>query len=99
MEQFLSNLLITGDAWPALYMVLSVICVVLAALCSLFIIVVVLLQQGNSNGVGALGGNTETFYGRNKSKTLEQKLKKLTVVCVAIIAVLMIAFFLLKLIP
>ncbi len=99
MENILNSLLaVSGNYYP-IYQALSIVFVVLAALCALFIVVVVLLQQGNSNGVGALGGNTDTFYGKNKSKTLEHKLKVLTVVCVCVIAVLMIGFYLLELIP
>ena len=79
-----------------LYQTLSVICVVLSVLCALFLIVVVMIQPGNSNGVSALGGNTDTFYGKNKSKTIESKLRRLTIICLIVLVVLMIAFFLIE---
>ena len=67
-------------------------CLIIAALCALFLIVVVMLQQSNSNGIGALGGQQETFYGKNKGKTLESKLRKLTVIAISVMAVFMIVF-------
>ena len=76
------------NVWP----VLRVIAIVVMAICALFIILVVLFQPGNSSGVGALGGQTETFLGKNKSKTFEHKMKKLTVISGIIFAVLCVVF-------
>ena len=81
------------------YKIASLVCIILAAVCAIFITIVVLMQSGNSEGVSALGGQSDTFYGKNKSKTLEHKLKILTGICIGIIAVLMIGYFLLQLIP
>ena len=38
------------------------------------------IQQGKSNGLGALTGesDTDTFFGKNKGRTIEAKLSKLT---------------------
>lgn len=70
---------------------------IVTAICALFVIFVVLIQPGNSNGISAIsGGTTDTFYGKNKAKTLESKLRKLTIFCVVIMALLMIAFFVLS---
>lgn len=62
------------------------------ALCALFIILVVMFQPGNSSGVSALGGTTETFYGKNKSKTFEHKMKMYTVISGIVFTVLAIVF-------
>ena len=72
--------------------VIKIIAVVIMAICALFIILVVLFQPGNSSGVGALGGQTETFLGKNKGKTFEHKMKKLTVVSGVVFAVLCVVF-------
>lgn len=46
---------------------------------SIAIIALVLLQEGNSKGLsGAIAGGAETFFGKNKGRTLEAKLVKLT---------------------
>ncbi|MBQ3235810.1 MAG: preprotein translocase subunit SecG [Clostridia bacterium] len=80
------------------YKVLSIICLIVSVLVSLFVIAVVIMQPGNSNGIGAVNGQSETFYGKNKNKTLESKMKKLTVISVIILAVCMILFYVLHLI-
>jgi preprotein translocase subunit SecG len=51
-----------------------------------------MFQPGNTSGIGALGGQTETFLGKNKSKTFEHKMKKLTVISGVIFAILCVAF-------
>ena len=46
---------------------------------SIALIVIVLLQEGRSAGLsGAIAGGAETVLGKNKSKTIEQKLVKIT---------------------
>ena len=79
-----------------LYLTLSTICLILSIIASIFVIIVVIMQPGNSNGIGAVNGSSETFYGKNKSKTIESKLRKLTIICVAVLIVLMIAFYLIQ---
>ena len=86
----LSNLL--EMSW-ALMEYICVPSLIISALCAIFLIVVVMLQPSNSSGISALGGQQETFYGKNKGKTLEHKLRKLTVIAVTIMAVFMIVFF------
>lgn len=80
-----------------LYNISLLVCVILSVICAVFIIIVVMIQPGNSNGISALDGTSDTFYGKNKSKTVESKLRKLTVVCLVIMTVLMIAFYLIRL--
>lgn len=80
-----------------LYNISLLVCVILSVICAVFIIIVVMIQPGNSNGISALDGTSDTFYGKNKSKTVESKLRKLTVVCLIVMTVLMIAFYLIKL--
>lgn len=46
---------------------------------SLVLIVVVLLQQSKQAGLsGAVGGGADTFFGKNKGRTVDAMLKKLT---------------------
>lgn len=52
---------------------------------SLILIVVVLFQHGSQRGLsGSIAGGAETFFGKNKGRTIDAKLKKWT----AIVAVL-----------
>ena len=44
-----------------------------------FLIIVVLLQESRSAGLsGAISGGADTFFGKSKGRTMEQKLVKLT---------------------
>ena len=55
---------------------------VIQVLCGLFLIAVVLLQSGKSAGLsGAIAGGADTFLSKNKAKTVDAKLAKLTKVC------------------
>ncbi len=94
----LVNLLIPvkGDAYYALRMGLSVTLVILMAVAALAAIVLVLLQPSNSTGIDALGGSSETFFGKNKGKSIEAKMKKWTWICLAILAGLSIVFYILQ---
>ena len=84
----LENLLISFNTASKICIPLLIV----AVLCALFVIVIVMMQPSNSNGISALGGQQETFYGKNKGKTMEHKLRKLTVIAVSIMAIAMIAF-------
>lgn len=54
---------------------------------SLALIVVVLLQHGKQQGLsGAIAGGAETFFGKNKGRTVDAMLKKFT----AVVAILFI---------
>jgi len=54
---------------------------------SVVLIAVVLLQSGKSAGLsGSIGGGAETFFGKNKAKTLDGILEKAT----AIVAILFV---------
>ena len=44
---------------------------------ALVLVAAVLMQEGNSQGLGAIGGAAETFLGKNKSKSLEGKLGRM----------------------
>lgn len=59
---------------------------------SLALVAVVLLQEGRQAGLsGAIAGGAETFLGKGKSKTIEQKFVKIT-------KVLAVVFFILSLV-
>ena len=89
----LNMLMAAGSAeWTAWHDWIKYILLVVMAICAIFVILVVLFQPGNTSGIGALGGQTETFLGKNKSKTFEHKMKKLTVISGIIFTVLCIAF-------
>lgn len=93
-ESIISSLLAPID-YPA-YRVTSLILIILMFVAALAAIVLVLLQPGNSQGIDALGGSSETFYGKNKGKSTESILKRWTVVCLVVLAVLAVVFFIIS---
>ena len=55
---------------------------------SVILIVAVLMQHGKQQGLsGAIAGGAETFFGKNKGKTIDAILKKVT----AVVAILFVA--------
>ena len=88
---FLDMLMASGGFWNV-WPVIKIIALVIMAICALFIILVVIFQPGNSSGVSALGGTTETFVEKNKGKTFEHKMKKLTIISGIIFGVLCVLF-------
>ena len=68
---------------------LEIILGILILLTSLLIVVLVLLQEGKQQGLsGAIAGGAETFFGKSKGRTMEQKLVKITRVVAVVFFVL-----------
>lgn len=69
----------------ALQYVLGAVLIILA----IFLIIVVLLQESRSAGLsGAISGGADTFFGKSKGRTMEQKLVKLTKISAIVFFVL-----------
>jgi preprotein translocase subunit SecG len=45
---------------------------------SVILVTIVLMQEGRADGLGAIAGGAETFLGKNKGRTVEEKLVKIT---------------------
>mgnify|MGYP005775080113 FL=1 len=60
---------------------------------SLALIVVVLMQHGKQQGLsGAIAGGAETFFGKNKGRTVDAMLKKFTAVVAVLFIISSVAF-------
>ena len=88
---------VNGDALYGLYFGLSLTMIILMAVSAIAAIILILLQPSNSSGIDALGGSSETFFGKNKGKSIEAKMKKWTWICLAVLVVFSIAFYVLQL--
>ncbi len=62
-----------------LYFGLSIAFMVIMVLLAIAMIVIVVLQDGNNSNLGAITGAAESFFGKNKSKTLDAKFKRWTI--------------------
>jgi preprotein translocase subunit SecG len=98
MEMLYTMLLAPTDNYQIIAF-LRIAIIVVMSVCSLFAILVVLFQQSNSSGIDAIGGSSETFFGKNKTKTFESKLKKFTVISLILICVLSFIFYLIQILP
>ena len=96
MNLLVSDIPFASPTHEKVHMVLSVAMIILMAISALTAIVLVLLQPSNSSGIDALGGSSETFFGKNKGKSIEAKMKKWTWLCLAILIVFAIAFYVLQ---
>ena len=66
--------------------VLYVILIIL----SVIVTIVVLMQEGKQQGLGALSGSSETYWGKNKGRSMEGKLVKITTILTALLIILAI---------
>ena len=88
MLKYLSNLCLEVNFMAVHEIILGIVLILL----SVAIIVLVLLQEGKSAGLsGAIAGGAATFFGKNKSRTMESKLVLFT-------KIIAISFFVLALV-
>ncbi len=100
---FVNNLLIlskdqftgSGASYTA-YFSVSLTFIILMGVAAIAAIVLVMVTPGNSQGIDALGGSSETFYGKNKGRSIESKLKMWTFISLGVLGVLAVIFFILQ---
>ena len=70
--------------------VLRWILVILMIIDSIALTALVLLQEGKTQGLGAIAGAAETYWGKNKGRSMEGRLVKITTVLAALFFLLAI---------
>ena len=77
--------------------VLKIILTVVFIIISIALTVIILMQEGKSSGLGAIAGAADTYWGKNKGRSMEGRLvtgtKILVVLFVVIAAVLNLGIF------
>lgn len=73
--------------------IIRIVLLVLMVLFSIAMIIVVFFQPSNSNGMGAITGQSDTYYSKNKSKTVEGAMKRLTIILGIALFVISLLFF------
>ena len=68
--------------------VLKTILTIVFIIVSLVITVVILMQEGKQAGLGAIAGAADTYWGKNKGRSMEGMLVKITKICVALFLLL-----------
>ncbi|MDD2578529.1 MAG: preprotein translocase subunit SecG [Clostridia bacterium] len=74
---------------------LTIIIAVIDILVCIGLVFMVVFQEGNSKGLGVIGGGAETFFGKSKGRSIDALLKKLTSVTAVVFAVLTVVLYLL----
>jgi preprotein translocase subunit SecG len=77
--------------------VLKMILTVIFIIISIALTVIILMQEGKSAGLGAIAGAADTYWGKNKGRSMEGRLvtgtKILVVLFIVIAAVLNLGIF------
>jgi preprotein translocase subunit SecG len=77
--------------------VLKIILTVVFIIISIALTVIILMQEGKSAGLGAIAGAADTYWGKNKGRSMEGRLvtgtKILVVLFIVIAAVLNLGIF------
>ncbi len=64
-----------------------ILCVIFVLIC-IFLTIVVLMQEGKQTGLGAIGGMADSYWGKNKGRSMEGNLAKLTTAAAVLFVVL-----------
>lgn len=70
--------------------VVRIILTILFILVCIALVALVLMQEGKSAGLGALSGAAETFWGKNKGRSMEGMLVKITKILAVSFVVLVV---------
>ena len=68
--------------------ILKVILTIVFIIISLVITVVILMQEGKQAGLGAIAGAADTYWGKNKGRSMEGMLVKITRIAVVLFILL-----------
>ncbi len=71
---------------------LRIVLTIIFILVSVALSAIVLMQEGKSAGLGVISGAAETYWGKNKGRSIEGKLEKITKILV--VAFMLIAILL-----
>lgn len=87
-----------SNAEYTLYITLTLIFIALLFIASIVAIIVILFQKSNSDGIQGITATSETFFGKNKGKSIESKLKKWSWITLIVIGVLAIVVYVIQVI-
>ncbi len=70
--------------------ILRIVLTVIFILVCLALVVLVLMQEGKSAGLGSISGAAETYWGKNKGRSMEGRLVRYTKILVVLFMLLAI---------
>lgn len=68
--------------------VVKIILTILFILICIALTVIILMQEGKSAGLGAISGAAESYWGKNKGRSMEGRLLKITRILVILFIVI-----------
>ena len=80
---------LTGTEYT-IYITFTLIFMALLFIAAIVAIIVVMFQKSNSDGIQGITATSETFFGKNKGRSIESKLKKWTWITLIVLGVLQI---------
>ena len=87
-----------NDAQWKAYLSVIFICLIVIFIAALIAIIVVMCQKSNSDGIQGITASSETFFGKNKGKSIESKLKKWSWILLGVIGVLSITIYIVQIV-
>ena len=63
---------------------LRIVLTIVFILVSVALAAIVLMQEGKSAGLGVISGAADTYWGKNKGRSIEGKLEKITKILVVV---------------
>lgn len=71
----------------------AIILAVVDVMICIAMIALVIMQEGNSQGLGSIGGAADTFFGKNKGRSIDSVFKKITTALGVVFAVVTVVLF------
>ena len=71
--------------------ILKTVLMIIFAIDCIALTAIVLMQEGKSAGLGTISGMADTYWGKNKGRSMEGKLEKITKILAVVFFVLALA--------
>lgn len=71
--------------------VLGITLGIVLALVAVAIIIVIILQEGNQQGLGVVSGAADSYFSKNKARSIDAKLARWTKYCIAVFVAFVLA--------
>ena len=74
-------------------LIIKFVLLILSVLSAVGLVICVMLTPSTSSGLGAISGSSESFYSKNKGKSIESRRKMWTIIFAVCLCVFMVLFF------
>lgn len=74
--------------------VVAIVLGVIDIIICISLVLLVVFQEGNDKGMGVIGGGADTFFGKEKGRTIDKKLKRFTSLLAILFAIVTVVLYL-----